>query len=86
MADRRRMTLSGRRRQNCPALELSSLFYAAIIATRQEIGTSSLGDVVLMPLVGLRQIKYGVIVIVAAFNLVGEAMLHGGPGLLDAVR
>ena len=60
-------------------------FYTAIIATRQAIGTSSSGDVVLMPLVGLSQIRYGEIVVVAAFNLVGEAMLHGGLGLLDAV-
>ena len=60
-------------------------FYAAIIAMRQAIGTSSPGDVILMPLVGLRQIRYGEIVVVAAFSLVGEAMLHGGLGLLDAV-
>ena len=59
-------------------------FYAAIIAMRQAIETSSLDDIVLMPLVGLRQIRYGEIVVVAAFNLVGEAMLHGGLGLLDA--
>ena len=31
------------------------------------------------------QIRYGEIVVVAAFNLVGEAMLHGGPGLFDVV-
>ena len=37
-------------------------------------------DVVLMPLVGLRQIRYGEIVVVAAFNLVGEAMLHDALG------
>jgi len=29
-------------------------------------------------LVGVRQIRYGEIVVVAAFNLIGEAMLHGG--------
>ena len=46
---------------------------------------SSLGDVVLTPLVGLRQIRYEEIVVVAAFNLVGEAMLHGGLGLLNVV-
>ena len=56
-------------------------FYAAIIV----VGVSSSGDVVLMPLVGLKQIRYGEIVVVAAFNLVGEAMLHGGLRLLDAV-
>ena len=60
-------------------------FYVAIIVMRQAIRTSSSGDVVLMPLVGLRQIRYGELVVVAAFNLVGEAMLHGGLGLLDAV-
>jgi len=63
-----------------------ALFYAAIIVTWQAIGTSSPDDVVLMPLVGLRQIRYGEIVVVAAFNLVGEAMRHGGLGLLNAVR
>jgi len=52
-------------------------FYAAIVATRQAIGTSGPDDVVLMPLVGLRQIRYGEIVVVAAFNLVGETMRHG---------
>ena len=61
-------------------------FYAAIIATRHAIGMSSSGDVILMPLVILRQIRYGEIIVVAAFNLVGEAMLHGGLGLLDVVR
>ena len=60
-------------------------FYTAIIATRQAIGTSSPGNIILMPLVSLKQIIYGEIVVVAAFNLVGEAMLHGGFGLLDAV-
>ena len=52
-------------------------FYTAIIATRQAIGTSSPGNVILMPFVGLRQIKYEEIVVVAAFNLVGETMRHG---------
>jgi len=38
-------------------------FYAAIIVTtRQVVGVSSLGDVILMPLVGLRQIRYEEIV------------------------
>ena len=60
-------------------------FYVAINATRKAIGTSSPSDVVLMPLVGLRQIRYGEIVVIAAFNLVGEAMLHGRLGLLNAV-
>jgi len=60
-------------------------FYTAIIATRQAIGTSSPGNIILMPLVSLKQIIYGEIVVVATFNLVGEAMLHGGLGLLDAV-
>ena len=46
---------------------------------------SSLGDVVLTPLVGLRQIRYEEIIVIVAFNLVGEAMLHGRLGLLDAV-
>ena len=60
-------------------------FYAAIIAMWQAIGMSTSGDIILMPLVGLRQIRYGEIVVATAFNLVGEAMLHGGPRLLDAV-
>ena len=60
-------------------------FYMEIIAAWQVIGTSSPYDIVLMPLVSLRQIRYGEIIIVAAFNLVGEAMLHGGFRLLDAV-
>ena len=63
-----------------------ALFYVAIIATRQAIETSSSGDVILMPLVGLRQIRYGEIIVVAAFNLVGEVMLHGGLELLNAVK
>jgi len=55
-----------------------ALFYAVIIiATWQAVGASSPGDVVLMSLVGLRQIRYGEIVVVAAFNLVGEMMRHG---------
>ena len=60
-------------------------FYAAIIAMRQAIRMSSPGDVVLTPLVGLRQIRYGEIVVVDTFNLVEEAMLHGRLGLLDVV-
>ena len=54
-----------------------ALFYAAIIVTWQAIRTSSPDDVVLMPLVGLRQIRYREIVVVAVFNLVGETMRHG---------
>ena len=51
-------------------------FYAAIIiATRQVVGASNSSDVVLMPLVGLRQIRFGEII--AAFDLVGETMRHG---------
>ena len=50
---------------------------AIIIATRQVVGVSSPGDVVLMPLVGLRQIRYREIVVVAVFNLVEETMRHG---------
>ena len=46
--------------------------------TQQAVRASSLGDIVLMPLVGLRQIRYGEIVVVATFNLVEEAILHGG--------
>ena len=61
-------------------------FYAAIIATRQAIRTRSPGDVVLMPLVDLRQIRYREIIVVSAFNLVGEPMLHGGLELLDVVE
>ena len=60
-------------------------FFMAIIATWQAIEMSTSGDIILMPLVGLRQIRYGEIIVATAFNLVGEAMLHGGLGLLDAV-
>ena len=49
-----------------------------IIATRQAIRTSSPGDIILMPLVGLRRIRYEEIVVIAAFNLVREAMLLAG--------
>ena len=52
-------------------------FYAAIIAIRQAIDTSSPGDVVLMPLVGLRQIRYKEIIVVVEFNLVGETIRRG---------
>ena len=41
------------------------------------VETSSLGDVVLMVLVSLRQISFREIVDVTAFDLVGEAILHG---------
>ena len=41
------------------------------------VGTSSLGDVVLMVLVSLRQISFREIINVAAFDLVREAILHG---------
>ena len=41
------------------------------------VGMSSPSDVVLMVLVSLRQISFGEIVDVAAFDLVGEAILHG---------
>ena len=50
-------------------------FFTAIIATRQAIRASSLGDVILILLVGLRQIRFGEIV--AVFNLVRETMRHG---------
>ena len=52
-----------------------AFFAAIIIATRQVIGASSLGDVILILLVGLRQIRFGEII--AAFDLVGETMRHG---------
>ena len=60
-------------------------FYAAFIVTLQAIEMSSSGGIVIMPLASLRQIRYGEIIVVAAFNLVREAMLHGGIGLLDVV-
>ena len=52
-------------------------FTAIIIATLRAVGASSPGDVVLILLVGLRQIRFGEIIDVAAFDLIGEAMLHG---------
>ena len=45
-------------------------FVAIIIATWQAVKASSPGDVILVPLVGLRQIRFGEIVDVAAFDLI----------------
>jgi hypothetical protein len=60
------------------AVIIAPFFAVIIIATRQAVGASSLVNVVLILLVGLiRQIRFGEIVDVAAFDLVGEAMLHG---------
>jgi len=54
---------------------MAVFFAAIIIATRQAIGASSLGDVILILLVGLRQIRFREIV--AAFDLVKETLRHG---------
>ena len=55
-----------------------ALFFAVIIiATRQAVGASSPGDVILILLVSLLQIRFAKIIDVAAFDLVGEVMLHG---------
>ena len=56
------------------AIVMAPFFATIIIATRQAIRPKSPGDIVLILLVGLRQIRFGEIV--AAFNLVREAMLH----------
>ena len=61
---------------------IAPFFAAIIIATQQAIRPKSLGDVVLILLVGLRQIKFGKIV--AAFNLVREATMHDA--LIDSER
>ena len=55
------------------AMVIIASFYMAIIAMWQVIRTSSPGNIVLMPLVDLRQIRYGEIIVVATFNLVEEA-------------
>jgi hypothetical protein len=65
------------------AVVIAPFFAAIIIAMRRSVGASSPGDVVLMLLVGLRQIRIREIVDVAAFDLVGEAMLHGA--LIDGI-
>ena len=59
------------------AVVTAPFFAAIIVATRQMVGVSSLGDVILILKVGLRQIRFGEIVDIAAFYLIGEAMLHG---------
>ena len=50
------------------AIVIASFYAAIIIATRQAIGPKSPGVVVLMPLVGLMQIRFWEIV--AAFDLI----------------
>ena len=53
-------------------------FYAEIIvAAWQVVEVSSPGDVILILVVGLRQIRIGEIIDVATFDLVGEVMWHG---------
>ena len=59
------------------AVVIAPFFTAIIIATRQAVEMSSLSNVVLTLLVGLRQIEFGEIVDVAIFDLVREAILHG---------
>ena len=44
------------------AVVMAPFFAAIIIATRQAVGASSPGDVVLMSLVGLRQTRFGEII------------------------
>jgi hypothetical protein len=44
------------------AVVMAPFFAAIIIATRPMVGASSPGDVVLMPLIGLRQIRFREIV------------------------
>jgi hypothetical protein len=59
------------------AVIIAPFFAVIIIATRQAVGASSPVNVILILLVGLRQIRFGEIIDVAAFDLVGEATLHG---------
>ena len=54
---------------------IASFFMVTIITKWQTVGASSLGDGILIPLIGLRQIRFGEII--AAFDLVGETMRHG---------
>jgi len=55
-----------------------ALFFAVIIiATRQAVGASSPGDVILILLVSLLQIRFAKIIDVAAFDLAGVVILHG---------
>ena len=44
------------------AVVMAPFFMVIIITTRQAVGASSLGDVILMSLVGLRQTRFGDIV------------------------
>ena len=44
------------------AVVMAPFFAAIIIATRQAVGASSPGDVILMSLVGLRQTRFGEII------------------------
>ena len=54
------------------AVVTAPFFAAIIIATRQMIGASSRGDVVLILLIGLRQIRFGEIADVAVFDLIAS--------------
>jgi hypothetical protein len=51
------------------AVIIASFFAVIIIVTRWTIGTSSPGDVILILLVSLRQIRFGEIIDIAAFDL-----------------
>jgi hypothetical protein len=57
------------------AVIIAAFFVAIIIVTRQAARASSQGDVVLILVVGLKQIKFREIIDVAAFDLVREAMM-----------
>ena len=59
------------------AMAMVAAVMVITIATRQVVGVSSSGDVILILLVSLRQIRFVEIVDIAVFDLVGEAMLHG---------
>ena len=82
-SDRQRMTLSGRRRRNCPALELPTCRRGGGHGCHSVVfrgdhhcdavgGRSTRGNVVLILLIGLRQIRFEEIADVAVFDLIGD--------------
>ena len=54
------------------AVVTAPFFAAIIIVTRQVVGASSQGDIILILLIGLRQIRFGEISAVAVFDLIGD--------------
>ena len=59
------------------AVVTAPFFMVIIITTRQVVGVSNPGDVILILVAGLRWIRIGEIIDVATFNLVRAVMWHG---------